>query len=110
MTFAELLENLKKLEFQETRTDDHDRLEFVLATSLLEKLNGTLGSFFGPAIKMAGKNPSGEQNEMAKEFGGIMKNQTLYSAQENHASFVAMIWPWSNGELATVKIFQISIK
>ena len=107
MTFEELIEEVKKESFEELRSQSDTGLEFVIRTEKLSQLNPTLERFFGPATKPAGVRPRGEEDALASNFGGILKNQTLYSIAQNGVSHLAMIWPWGDGENVTVKIFKI---
>ena len=66
-----------------------------------------LEEFFGSPKKPAGAKPSGEIADLVSDFGGILKNQTLYYIAKDGFSNIAMIWPWSDGKSTTVKIFRL---
>ncbi len=107
MTFAELIEEIKKESFEELRHESDSGIEFVVRNEKLIKLDPTLQKFFGPATKPAGVRPRGEEDALASNFGGVMKNQTLYAIAHDGVSHLAMIWPWGDGQKATVKIFKL---
>lgn len=107
MTFEELILEVKKESFEELRNQSDSGLEFVIRNEKLTQLNSTLEKFFGTATKPAGVRPRGEEDALTSDFGGIMKNQTLYSLANGSVSHLAMIWPWGDGQHATVKIFKL---
>jgi len=107
MTFKELIEEVKKESFEELRHESDSGLEFVVRSEKLAHLNPTLQKFFGPAAKPAGVRPRGEEDALTSNFGGVLKNQTLYSIAHGGISHLAMIWPWGDGQCATVKIFKL---
>ena len=107
MTYSDLLAEVKKLKFLETRSDTQELLEFVIATAYHHHLQTILESFFGPALKPAGESPHPQAQKYTAAYGGIQKNQTLYYTHRDGCSFAAMIWPWGDKLSATVKIFQL---
>ncbi len=106
MTFPEFLKELKKLEVVERRVDTESLVEFVLETRCQLQLKNYLESFFGPAFKPAGAAPTKDAQEYAAPLGGVRSNQTLYRTQQDHILCCAMIWPWGDGMMMTVKIFK----
>jgi hypothetical protein len=109
MTFAELVAEVQKLKREELRSQAADHLEIVVATEHLEPLTRVLVSFFGPALKPQGTEPSREANRQAAAHGGIRKDQTMYFRQEGEISQCALLWPWGSGKRITVKILQVAI-
>ena len=107
MTYDQLLIEVKKLKFQETRTDSDSELEFVIKVDDLKILNSVLEKYFGPPLKPAGSEPTKEAWDYTADLGGIRENQTLYYVKREEISYCAMIWPWSNKVSVTVKIFQL---
>ena len=106
MTYAELISELKKLELEEIRTNSNTLFEFVIRTELLQKLEEILKRYFGIPVKPAGEAPSAGEDKSVSAYGGIRKDQTLYSLEREGASYYAMLWPWANGILLTVKVVQ----
>ena len=107
MTYPELLQEIKGLTLEEMRSDSEESLELVISTTQESKLRALLESFFGVALKAAGKSPDEKSQKYAASHGGIQQNQTLYHAKKGESSFCAMIWPWGNKQSATVKIFRL---
>ncbi len=104
MTYPELLEEVKKIEFREKRAEMPGFLEFVVSKESLSPLTGTLEIFFGHPFKPANQSPSHEASTYSAPYGGIQKNQTLYYREADGATHCALLWPWSDGKLITVKI------
>ena len=110
MTYAELVEESKKFKCLETRVDSPDILEIVVSQETLISLNRLLESYFGLPLKPAGQTPSREASAYSAPYGGIQKNQTLYYRDADAASHCALLWPWSDGKMITVKIAQVAKK
>lgn len=102
--YAKLLEEAKNLPILELRADDAEEVEFVLKVAQLDQLGTLLQGFFGEPLKPKGQVPNKEAEDLTEPFGGIRDNQTLYHIKYNGRSCFAMIWPWGDGKLATVKI------
>ena len=110
MTFSDIIQSVKQHPLQKLRADTQDRFEVVVPTDQIKALSSTLEQFFGSAKKPAGAKASGEIADLVSDFGGILRNQTLYYVATDGFSNIAMIWPWSDGKNATIKIFRLSYK
>jgi hypothetical protein len=108
MNHAQLVEELKGLEFFELRVEETRLFEFVIRNSCLDALNAVLARYFGPPFKPAGEKPKKEAQQAAAPWGGIRQNQAMYLAEDGGISYCALIWPWGDGKLSTVKIARIS--
>ena len=108
MTYPELVEETKKLKFWEKRVDSPDILEFVINQELLNPLTRLLENYFGVPFKPAQQAPSREASAYSAAYGGIQKNQTLYYRDADTVSHCALLWPWSDGKLISVKIAQVA--
>lgn len=106
MTFLEFLAAIRKLKLDEERVQTADYLEVVIARDVLAGLTGLLTARFGPALKPEGELPSGESNRLAKPYGGIRKNQTMYFRQDGDLFEYVFLWPWEGGARITVKVIQ----
>ncbi len=104
MTYTELIQEIKKLKLEEKRSDTKELLEIVIRTEHLPALNPILEKYFGPAQKRSGQNPTKEIRILTNALGGIRENQALYCLEDGPDMAFAMIWPWSSGTLATVKV------
>lgn len=105
MTLDELRTKINKLRLEERRIDEPRALEAVLETGQLPALTEILESYFGCALKKPGERPSRELAKVADPYGGIRQNQSLYYRRDENSSAIAMIWPWSDGLLVTLKVY-----
>lgn len=103
MNFSELLTEIKKLKFQETRADRTDYFEGVAKMDLIPDLTTALQNYFGVAAKPAGQPSKGKDQQVSSPYGGIQKNQTLYWSEQKIGE-LAMLWPWGDGASVTLKI------
>lgn len=106
MTFKELLSEMAKIKCRETRVRTDSALEVVIAKADLKSLTAALESYFGPALKPEGVQPSREANRYAEPYGGIRRDQTMYFRKQESALDIALLWPWGSGDVLTVKIFR----
>lgn len=106
MTFPEFLEELNKIQCQEKRTQTPNYVEVVVAKPYWEALDQVLQNYFGQPLKPKGQNPSREADKCSKPYGGIRRDQTLYFKKNEAESFAALLWPWGNGNLTTLKIIR----
>jgi hypothetical protein len=110
MTFQELVSEIKRLRFEETRSDTEGYLEIVVDAASVAPLQKVLDSHFGSPFKPAGTNPSKEAKKVAEKHGGIMSNQVLYYVELENLSHCAMLWPWGNGKSITLKLAEGTVK
>ena len=108
MNFIDLVAKVKQATLVETRMDVENRFECVVTNQNLQLLNPMLEEFFGKPRKPAGASTAGDVADLASDYGGILKNQTLYYVSKDGFSNVGLIWPWSDGQSTTVKIFRLS--
>ncbi len=106
MSFSAMVDQLKGVKFDELRQQYDGYFEFVVPSQKLNELYPILENFFGVPFKPAGIEPSNDHSDIAKRYGGVQKQQTLYYIERGGQSTCAMIWPWSSGSRATVKLAQ----
>ncbi|MEI6631062.1 MAG: hypothetical protein WCL25_00400 [bacterium] len=100
MKFEQLRKTVKEVGFETSRADNENYLEIVIVKDKLSELILRLDNLFGPP-----QNQSSPQAQKAiKEFGGIIKGQTLYFWHEDSSFIFAMLWPWQDGEHITIKM------
>ena len=104
MTFPELVGQLKKIPFDEIRKEYDGYFEFVLAVRHLLNLYPLFEEYYGVPFKPAGVQPTAKAQDLTKQYGGIQTQQTLYFASRGSIADCAMIWPWNDGNHATVKM------
>jgi len=106
MTYTKLLEEVKKLKIEETRTDSFEMLEFVIHRDSLSQLNRILESYFDQPLKPPNEKPSRLVVKYTSPYGGIRQDQTFYFRECDTVLNFALLWPWGDGTLVTVKIIQ----
>ncbi len=106
ITFGEFLQQVKKMPMDEKRADLPDWLELVVNKNQWNEIQPILEDYFGVPAKPQGQSPSIEARKVTESFGGIRSNQTLYRTERNGVGYLAMLWPWEDGALITVKIGQ----
>lgn len=106
MEFTQFLEEVKKIQCQEKRTQTADYVEVVVAKPHWPLMDQVLQSYFGMPLKPQGENPSRDADKCAKPYGGVRKDQTLYFQKSDTASYAALLWPWGSGSAVTLKIIR----
>ncbi len=110
MTFSELVRDIEALDLHEVRKNSDGYFEFVISVSAEKELYPLFESYFGPPFKPRHVAPNKLAQAYTYDYGGIEKHQVLYYIERQGLSHCAMIWPWNNGQLATVKVAQGQIK
>lgn len=110
MTFQELIAEVKRMRFEETRGEGEGYIEFVVDAASVAPLQKLFDAYFGPAFKPAGKTPSKEAVKYASQHGGIYSNQVMYYVEQDNVSYCALLWPWGNGQSVTVKLAEGIVK
>lgn len=108
MNYDLFLEELKKAPCQELRSTDPECFELVVKVADLPKVNNVLETFFGKPMKPAGEHTSAEAKKVAQAYGGVRDDQTLYYHEAEELYYYSLIWPWANGQTATVKVIRAS--
>ena len=106
MTYSQLIEEVKRLRFEEIRVDSGELFEIVLGSQSFKELHSLLEQYFGGPLKPAGQVPSREAENLTAFLGAVRKNQTFYCKKLDGGIEGALIWPWSGDSSATVKIFK----
>ncbi len=108
MTFESMLGELKKIRFEETRSQDENYFEAVLNKEGMESISAVLQTYFGMPLKPEGESPSAQASQYSEPYGGIRSNQTMYYQETAEGSDTALLWPWGNGCSITLKIYRNS--
>jgi len=104
MTLKDFFEDCLSLDACARRIEQEDYIELVLRREAISQYICSLDSMFGSPAKPEGVRPSWRLSRAAKKYGGIKKNQTLYLHNDMGEKFMAMLWPWQDGEHATLKL------
>lgn len=104
MTIKEIFEKCSKLNIYEERTVSSDYLELVFYTKETDQWNKLMVDILGEVVKPAGKKPTPADSELAKEYGGVYDNQTLFKKDFDEGTVLAMFWPWQDSVRTTLKL------
>ena len=107
MKLEDLNKKYSALAIYEERKRTPEYEELVFYKNEMKEWDRVLSEALGQAVKPAGKRPSAADAATAEAFGGIRADQVLYVRELEDAKIVAMIWPWSDGTHATLKVFYI---
>ena len=110
MTFTGLIQQIQNISLQEVRKNTEGYFECVVSIPVEKEIYPLLERFFGPPFKPRNIAPSERAQAVSYDYGGIEKHQVLYYKENEGLSNCALIWPWNNGELATLKLAQGKIK
>ena len=102
MNHSALLETLRKFDFYEIRNDVASRFEAVVRKEKMTELLRVLQEFYGKPYKPAGAHPDSQAKQLTSPYGGIQDNQILFHQADGASFSLSMIWPWSNGMMATL--------
>lgn len=108
MDLKEIIAKLSQLDIYEKRSIGDDYGELVLLNT--PALHKTLTDIFGPAMKESNKKPDKEMIILAKEYGGIWDNQTLFKKDSQSCILIAMLWPWDDKQHITLKLAVVKSK
>lgn len=106
MSYDEMIAGLKELKCEEKRADLPRYFEVVFSKATLDAAIGVLEGYFGRPFKKAGEYPFEKARKVAEKHGGIQSQQALYVHESEQADCLAMIWPWSSGQSATIKVIR----
>jgi hypothetical protein len=79
-------------------------VELVFYTRDTDEWMALLSDIFADAVKPQWQKPSGRDRKWTKKFGGIRPNQTLFMREFKDYAVLAMVWPWNDNILSTLKI------
>ena len=106
MTFEDLIEEVRQIKSDHKKIAETDFFETVIDWKELEELTSILKRYFGPPMKPADALPTSEMRKITSSYGGIRANQTLYYLEDGKAFNLAMLWPWGDGMLLSVKLIR----
>ena len=106
LTYNQLLNKIDSFPVFESRIDGPQMKEFVIPFDSIMRLHLIFQKFFGPDFKAPGESPTITDKKRSALWGGIRQNQTLYYRENDDYFNCAMLWPWEEGRLCTVKIVR----
>ena len=70
----------------------------------IDAYNKVVADILGSPVKPAGVKPTKSDKHLARDYGGIQKNQTLFKKVVDGSTIIAMFWPWRDQTYATLKM------
>ena len=107
MDLIDLLSQLKHLNYDQKKyhVDRHgEYVQLVFSSKQLPAWMDSMVSILGAPVKTAEQSVSEEVIALTEDFGEIFDHQVLYYREIDHHRIMAMLWPWSNREMITLKI------
>lgn len=106
LTYDQLMKKIDNFPVFESRINRPLMKEFVIPFDSIMRLHLIFQKYFGPDFKAPGESPTVTDKKRSALWGGIRQNQTLYFRESEEYSNCAMLWPWEEGRLCTVKVVQ----
>lgn len=107
MTLKAIIDKCSMPGVHEVRHITDDYGELVVHNSRIAEWDKILGDFLGPPKKPAGVEPSEDDLQMTKDYGGIWINQTLFKKEFEKFTLIAMYWPWQDDVHTTIKMAHL---
>jgi len=102
-----VIELCSNLSIHETRCVSDKYSEIVFLNKEKDKWDKKISEIFGSPVKPAGTKPTKGDSKLAKKYGGIYANQTLFKKEVDDGIIIAMYWPWQDNAHTTLKIAQL---
>lgn len=96
-----------KLAINQLRHVSDNYEELVFYTQDTDKWIIVLSEFFDPPVKPCGEEPTSQQEKLAKDFGGIYDEQTMFHKVDGKSTVIALFWPWRDGVHTTLKMAMV---
>jgi hypothetical protein len=107
MTLKEIIDKSSMLSVKEVRRVTDDYGELVFDNRKLDEWNRVFTDILGPPTKPAGAQPSADDLDLTREYGGIWVNQTLFKREFDDFVLIAMYWPWQDNIHTTLKLAHV---
>lgn len=107
MTFAEVVQELKRRPVFEIRAEEFNYFEVVFKKEGWVAFSHFLNEKEGGATKEAGRKPDSQIKKLADPFGGVRDNQIFYQSAEKENGWGLVIWPWTDEQYFTLKLFSL---
>jgi hypothetical protein len=107
MSLKKIIDKCSGLRIIEKRRASDIYNELVFPTAETDAWDNALSPTLGPAVKPKGRKAAKEDAALAKPFGGIHPNQTMYKKDFGEFTIIAMFWPWQDRKHTTLKLALI---
>jgi hypothetical protein len=101
---GQILEKCESLEIKRKKKIQPDYVELVFYTRDTAAWMKLLSGIFGKAVKPTWQKPNDHDCRLTKQFGGIRIEQTLFMKDFQEYIVLAMVWPWKDKILSSLKI------
>ena len=108
MLLNDIVKLFDEFEIHQRRTTNDNYCELVFYTKDTDKWSDFFTSQLGQPIKPHGSKPSKDDELIAKDYGGIYDDQTLFKKEVESSIVIAMFWPWQDGINTTLKLAVLS--
>lgn len=108
MNLQEIVKKFDMLNIFEKRRITDEYVELVFYNKDIDKWSKIFTDILEPALKPQGVKPTKDVQHLAKDYGGIYTNQTLFKKEFDNGTIIAMFWPWQDGLHATLKIILLN--
>jgi hypothetical protein len=110
MELIDIIAKLKHLDYSQKKyhVDRHgEYAQLVFRNDQTKKWLDSVGEVLGPPVKTKDEPVSEKIITLTEDFGEIFDHQTLFYAETSSQRIIAMLWPWQNNELTTLKIMVV---
>jgi len=107
MSLKEIIDRCGVSNVHEVRHITDEYGELVFYKRKVDEWNRVFSNILGPPVKPAGVEPSQDDRNLAKDYGGIWVNQTLFKKEFDGFTLIAMYWPWQDGVHVTLKMAHL---
>ena len=104
MSLKVILEEFGMPSVREVRRATDEYAEIVFYNEKLGEIDAVLRGMLGTPRKPAGLEPSSDDLNLTREYGGIWLNQTLFVGAYEGCEVMAMYWPWEDEVHTTLKM------
>ena len=111
MELIDIITKLKHLEYSQKKyhVDRHgEYAQLVFPNEHTDTWLESVGELLGPPIKTANQPVSEKIIALTEDFGEIFDHQTLFYIEAQSKRIIAMLWPWQNQELTTLKVMVLN--
>lgn len=110
MTAKQIIDSLNDVEIYQHRKVVDNYAEIVIMSKDILVCTEVIQQILGQPQSAAGIEPTDEDIELTKAFGGLAGNQTLFRKDFADNIIISMFWPWQDGEHITVKVVCLEKK
>ena len=104
MTLREIIKKCATLRICEERCNTEEFYEVVFSNEDTDEWNKRFADILGHPKKPAGIQPTKDDQDLTKDYGGIWLEQTLFRRGFDDVTVIAMFWPWQDGIHITLKM------